>query len=63
MSLPHATPAVTRAAVVPLYAAGFTTANCAHSIAAGLGAEAGAEHSIGLNLLLLGVLLALYDVA
>lgn len=46
--------------VAPLYAAGFTTAFGAHSIAAGLGAE---SQDIGLNLLVLGVLLALYDVA
>uniref|UniRef100_UPI0039EFB69E MFS transporter n=1 Tax=Sinomonas sp. G460-2 TaxID=3393464 RepID=UPI0039EFB69E len=54
------TPAPSRAVVVPLYAAGFTTAFGAHSIAAGLGAE---SEDIGLNLLVLGVLLALYDVA
>lgn len=47
-------------AVVPLYAAGFTTAFGAHSIAAGLGAESG---EIGLDLLTLGLLLALYDLA
>lgn len=47
-------------AVVPLYAAGFTTAFGAHSVAAGLGAESG---RVGLNLLSLGVLLALYDLA
>ncbi|MDQ4489092.1 MFS transporter [Sinomonas sp. ASV486] len=47
-------------AVLPLYAAGFTTAFGAHSIAAGLGAESG---QIGLDLLTLGVLLALYDLA
>lgn len=45
---------------MPLYAAGFTTAFGAHSIAAGLGAESG---QIGLDLLTLGVLLALYDLA
>ncbi|MFI2563639.1 MFS transporter [Paenarthrobacter sp. NPDC018779] len=44
----------------PLYAAGFTTAFGAHAVAAGLGAESA---DIGLNLLGLGVLLALYDVA
>lgn len=47
-------------AVVPLYAAGFTTAFGAHSIAAGLGAE---SSEVGLNLLALGALLALYDLA
>ncbi len=46
--------------LAPLYAAGFTTAFGAHSIAAGLGAESG---SIGLGLLTFGVLLAVYDVA
>ncbi|WP_433876311.1 MFS transporter [Sinomonas atrocyanea] len=50
------------AAVVPLYAAGFTTAFGAHSIAAGLGAESG-PGGLGLNLFALGVLLALYDLA
>lgn len=45
---------------MPLYAAGFTTAFGAHSIAAGLGAESG---EVGLNLLALGALLALYDLA
>ncbi|MEV7606669.1 MFS transporter [Paenarthrobacter sp. NPDC089322] len=44
----------------PLYAAGFTTAFGAHAVAAGLGAE---STDIGLSLLGLGVLLALYDVA
>lgn len=47
-------------ALAPLYAAGFTTAFGAHSIAAGLGAESG---SIGMGLFTFGVLLALYDVA
>ena len=47
-------------AVAPLYAAGFTTAFGAHSIAAGLGVESG---GIGMGLLTFGVLLALYDVA
>lgn len=60
MSLPQRQPSPPRAVVVPLYAAGFTTAFGAHSIAAGLGAE---SQDIGLNLLVLGVLLALYDVA
>lgn len=46
--------------LAPLYAAGFTTAFGAHSIAAGLGAESG---GIGLGLLTFGVLLALYDLA
>ncbi|WP_044568668.1 MFS transporter [Arthrobacter sp. M2012083] len=44
----------------PLYAAGFTTAFGAHAVAAGLGAESA---DIGLSLLALGVLLALYDLA
>ncbi|TNB70449.1 MFS transporter [Arthrobacter sp. BB-1] len=44
----------------PLYAAGFVTAFGAHSIAAGLGAQSG---NIGLSLLNLGILLALYDVS
>lgn len=47
-------------ALAPLYAAGFTTAFGAHSIAAGLGAASG---GIGLGLLTFGILLALYDVA
>ncbi|MEE9094789.1 MFS transporter [Pseudarthrobacter phenanthrenivorans] len=50
----------TRQATAPLYAAGFVTAFGAHSIAAGLGAQSG---NIGLTLLNLGILLALYDVA
>ena len=49
-----------RQATAPLYAAGFVTAFGAHSIAAGLGAQSG---NIGLTLLNLGILLALYDVA
>ncbi|MGN8027425.1 MFS transporter [Microbacterium sp. 22242] len=49
-----------RAAVAPLYLAGFTTAFGAHGIAAALGAE---SEDIGLNLLAFGVILALYDVA
>lgn len=57
---PLPSPAPEPRAVVPLYAAGFTTAFGAHSIAAGLGAESG---QIGLDLLTLGVLLALYDLA
>ncbi|MET3904978.1 MFS transporter [Paenarthrobacter sp. 4246] len=44
----------------PLYAAGFTTAFGAHAVAAGLGAESA---DIGLSLLALGLLLALYDIA
>lgn len=59
-----AVPTPATAAVVPLYAAGFTTAFGAHSIAAGLGATSVSGHGdIGTNLLVLGVLLALYDVA
>jgi len=54
------TPGPSARALAPLYAAGFTTAFGAHSIAAGLGAESG---GIGLGLLTFGVLLALYDVA
>ncbi|QDG62623.1 MFS transporter [Pseudarthrobacter sp. NIBRBAC000502771] len=50
----------TRQATAPLYAAGFVTAFGAHSIAAALGAE---SENIGLTLLNLGILLALYDVA
>lgn len=50
----------TGASSAPLYAAGFATAFGAHSIAAGLGAQSG---NIGLTLLNLGILLALYDVA
>ena len=48
------------ATAIPLYGAGFVTAFGAHSIAAGLGAQSG---NIGLTLLNLGILLALYDVA
>jgi len=47
-----------RAATAALYAAGFTTAFGAHSIAANLGGYARGEHE---PLLVLGVLLALYD--
>ncbi len=50
----------TRSTSAPLYAAGFVTAFGAHSIAAGLGAQSG---NIGLTLLNLGILLALYDVS
>lgn len=46
--------------LAPLYAAGFTTAFGAHSIAAGLGAESG---DLGIALLTFGVLLAAYDLA
>lgn len=57
-------PTAVSSVVVPLYAAGFTTAFGAHSVAAGLGADSGSGHSeLGLSLLALGVLLALYDVA
>ncbi|MDR7161919.1 MFS transporter [Arthrobacter sp. BE255] len=49
-----------RPASSPLYAAGFVTAFGAHSIAAGLGAQ---SENIGLTLLNLGILLALYDVS
>lgn len=48
------------ASTAPLYAAGFVTAFGAHSIAAGLGAQ---SENIGLTLLNLGILLALYDVS
>ena len=48
------------AALPPLYAAGFTTAFGAHSIAAGLGAESG---DLKLGLLTFGLLLAVYDLA
>ncbi|MFF2316124.1 MFS transporter [Arthrobacter sp. NPDC058097] len=44
----------------PLYAAGFVTAFGAHSIAAGMGAQSG---NIGLTLLNLGILLAVYDIS
>ncbi|MDQ0677347.1 MFS family permease [Arthrobacter pascens] len=50
----------TRTSSAPLYAAGFVTAFGAHSIAAGLGAQ---SENIGLTLLNLGILLALYDVS
>lgn len=46
--------------LAPLYAAGFVTAFGAHSIAAGMGAQSG---NIGLTLLNLGVLLAVYDIS
>lgn len=44
----------------PLYAAGFTTAFGAHSVAGALGVESGA---IGESLLTLGLLLTVYDLA
>lgn len=47
-------------ALRPLYAAGFVTAFGAHSVAAGLGASG---ESLGLNLLRIGFLIAIYDVA
>ena len=47
-----------RAAAAALYAAGFTTAFGAHSIAANLGGYIRGQHE---SLLALGVLLALYD--
>lgn len=46
--------------IAPLFAAGFTTAFGAHSIAAGLGSE---FEALGSSLLTLGILLAVYDVA
>ena len=49
-----------RTSKAPLYAAAFVTAFGAHSIAAGMGAQ---SENIGLTLLNLGILLALYDVA
>ncbi len=57
---PPATPEPSPRVLAPLYAAGFTTAFGAQSIAAGLGAESG---GIGLGLLTFGLLLALYDLA
>jgi MFS family permease len=51
-------PAVGRARLLPLYAAGFVTAFGAHSIAASLGGITGPDHT---SLLALGVLLAVYD--
>lgn len=49
-----------RSSSAPLYAAGFVTAFGAHSIAAGMGAQ---SENIGLTLLNLGILLAVYDIA
>ncbi|MFW0771577.1 MFS transporter [Paenarthrobacter nitroguajacolicus] len=61
MKAPEALPFPLRASQRwPLYAAGFTTAFGAHAVAAGLGAESA---DIGLSLLALGILLALYDIA
>ncbi|HEX5859569.1 MAG TPA: MFS transporter [Microbacterium sp.] len=57
-SEPASTAAPARPA--PLYAAGFVTAVGAFSVAAGLGATG---EDIGLSLLRIGVLLALYDIA
>lgn len=51
---------VTVSRTAPLNAAGFVTAFGAHSVAAGLGAEHG---NIGLTLVNLGILLAVYDIA
>lgn len=56
------------AALGPLYLAGFTTAFGAHGVAAALGVEAGAETgadtaSLGLTILSLGLILAIYDIA
>ncbi|RKO19558.1 MFS transporter [Pseudarthrobacter phenanthrenivorans] len=59
MSIPAPTLA-SRSASAPLYAAGFVTAFGAHSIAAGMGAQ---SEDIGLTLLNLGILLALYDIS
>jgi MFS family permease len=55
-----ASPRPSSRVLAPLYAAGFTTAFGAHSIAAGLGAETG---NIGLGLFTFGILLAVYDLA
>ena len=54
------TQAAHRTPAAPLYAAGFVTAFGAHSIAAGMGAQSG---NIGLTLLNLGILLAVYDIS
>ncbi|MBT2538239.1 MFS transporter [Arthrobacter sp. ISL-69] len=59
-SAPSHSPTATAAVTAPLYAAGFVTAFGAHSIAAGMGAHSG---DIGLSLLNLGILLAVYDLA
>lgn len=63
MNQPSAPVGPSPAELAPLYAAGFTTAFGAHSIAAALGAHTGSENGLGRTLLLLGVVLALYDVA
>jgi MFS family permease len=55
---PEARPGLSRARLLPLYAAGFVTAFGAHSIAASLAGLTGADHT---GLLALGLLLALYD--
>ncbi|MGN7147583.1 MFS transporter [Arthrobacter sp. SAFR-179] len=57
---PLTTNQAARSSSAPLYAAGFVTAFGAHSIAAGLGSQ---SQNIGLTLLNLGILLALYDIA
>jgi len=52
--------------LAPLYAAGFTTAFGAHSVAAGLGVETGAgleAGDVGATLVGFGVALAVYDLA
>jgi MFS family permease len=54
------TPLRTAPALGALYAAGFVTAFGAHSVAAGTGAD---THSLGLTVLGLGLLLAVYDLA
>lgn len=54
------TSGASRAGAAPLYAAGFVTAFGAFSVAAGIGATG---EDIGLSLLRIGVLLALYDLA
>lgn len=59
MSAMNSTQVIQRS-IRPLYAAGFVTAFGAHSIAAGMGAQ---SENIGLTLLNLGLLLAVYDIA
>ncbi len=51
---------MTTSRTAPLNAAGFVTAFGAHSIAAGLGVE---HQNIGVTLVSLGILLAVYDIA
>lgn len=63
MNEPRASSQPSATTLAPLYAAGFTTAFGAHSVAAGLGAHTGAQDGLGRTMLLLGVVLALYDVA